>query len=145
MNKEIKALDLAISKLQEEKQKAIKKAEIEEKSKQKSKNVEITKQDSSLIKKLTKRCEWWRTEGQKVKKVISVTIEANILWTEEKTPFVDGYDFLYKGKPFDDSILLDALKNELKTAQSEINQICDSAAQLKKKYKGARIVDDIFS
>jgi len=145
MNKEIQALDLAIAKLQEEKEKAIKKAETEAKNKQEKSNKKITHKDNVLIKKLAKQAEWWKNEGPEFEKSIKVTIKGNILWTEEKRPHIDGYDILYNGKSldFDDLVRSNLFEKELKTAQKEINQICNLADSLEKKYPDAKI--EIFT
>lgn len=147
MNKEIEALDLAITKLQEEKAKAIKKAADEKKNKQEKSRQEITPQDKALIKELTKLAKWWKEEGPNLEKEIKITIKANALWTEDKTPHVDGYDILYNGKSidFDELIRDDLFEKDLEKYQKQINKICDSANKLEKKYPDSKLINDIFT
>lgn len=147
MNKEIQALDLAIAKLQEEKAKAIKKATEEKKEKKEKANQKITPKDKTLIKELTRLAKWWRKEGPTIEKTIKVTIKANVLWTEDKEPHIDGYDLLYEGKSFDFDELIrsDLFEEDLEKYQKQINSICDSVDKLEKKYPNAQLVNDIFT
>lgn len=141
MNKEIQALDLAIAKLQEEKEKIIKKEIKDKKDKQEISKQKIMSKDKILIKELAKLAKWWRTEGPILEKTIKVTIKANALWVEDKEPHVDGYDILYNGKPvnFDELIRGDLFEEDLEKYQKQINSICDSADKLEEKYPDANI------
>ncbi len=145
MNNEIEALDLAIAKLQEQKERAIKKLMNEKKNKQEKSKKEITPEDKILIKNLTQKAEWWRTKGKKVKRNINVTIRANILWTEDKEPFVDGYEMFYNGRSFDldDLITGNLFTEDLKIARKEIHEICALSDKVEKKYPDASI--EIFT
>lgn len=147
MNKEIKALDLAITKLQEQKEEAIKRAISAKKDQEKRKNKKISSKDKLLIKKLNKKAEWWRKEGPSIEKIIKVKIKANLLWTENRSPYVDGYDILYQDKSldFDDLIRTTLFEKDLEVAQKEINKICDQADELEKKYSNTNISRQIFT
>lgn len=145
MNNEIKALDLAIAKLQEQKAQTIKKLMDEKKDKKQKSDQKITPKDKVLIKKLTKQAKWWREEGPTVEKTIKVTIKANILWTEDTNPHIDGYDILYNGKSFDFDDLTGILFEEhLEKYKKQINTICDLTDKLEKKYPDSKLVNEIF-
>jgi hypothetical protein len=138
MNNEIKALDLAIAKLQEEKNRIIKKDAADKKSKQEKINQKISPKDKALIKELADLANWWKTEGPPLEKTIKITIKANALWTEDKTPYVDGYNILYNNREFEfDQLIRDGLfKEDLEKYQKQINDICNAADKLEKKYPG---------
>lgn len=141
MNKEIEAIDLAIQKLQETKEKTLKRLKSEAKSKQKKKQEKISPKDKTLIQELIKLAKWWRTEGPKVEKTIKITVKANVLWTEDKTPYIDGYDFYYNDEAFDfDELIRNGLfEKELEVYQKQINSICDHADKLEAKYPGTEL------
>lgn len=140
--KEIQAFDLAIAKLNEEKTKALKRIAEEEKGKQEKIKQKITPKDKSLISKLVKVAEWWRTKGPQIEKTIKITVRANLLWTEDKHPHVDGYEYFYNNKPldFDELIRNDLFDKELEEAKKQIDKICDAADKLEKKYPGTDLV-----
>jgi len=147
MNKEIQALDLAIAKLQEEKAKVIKNSEIKKKENIEQSIQKITPKDKILIEKLKRLVKWWRTDGPTVEKTIKVTIKANLLWIEDREPYIDGYDILYNGKSFDfDELIRDNLfEKDLEKYQSQINKICNDVDELEKRYPNAQINRMIFA
>jgi len=136
MNKEIEALDLAIAQLHKQKEEALRKVQQEKESKKKAANRKVTVKDRSLIKKLAKAAKWWRTKGPRFEKNITITIKANALWTEDKEPYIDGYDITYNGRDvdFDELIRESLFGKELNKSQKDINRICDLADALEKKY-----------
>ena len=136
MNKEIEALDLAIVQLHRQKEEAIKKMQKEREIKRLATKQKVTAKDRSLAKELAKVAKWWRTKGPEFEKKITVTVKANAIWTEDRTPYIDGYDITYNGKNFDldELIRVSLFEKELKKSQKEINKICDLADALEKKY-----------
>lgn len=147
MNKEIEMFDLAIEKLQQEKIKTIKKIEEEKKKGKEKVRKQITPQDDILISKLAEQAEWWRTDGPTVEKTIKITIKANILWIEDRTPYIDSYGIHYNGKDADDlhELINNVLfENYLKMYQKQINKICNKVSKLEKKYPDAKINEMIF-
>lgn len=119
----------------------------EKKDKENRSIEKISPKDMTLIRKLNKLARWWRTKGPFIDKTIKVTIKANVLWTEDREPYIDGYDIFYNDKPFDfDDLIRNGLfdKNLLKY-RKQINSICDDADKLEKKYPDADIDGMIFT
>ena len=137
MNKEISALDLAISKLQEEREKALKRAGVAKKEKEKADRCKISAKDKSLISRLSQRCKWWRDKGMQVERSIKLTVKSNIVWTEDKRPYIDGYDIYFQGEVFnlDEVVRGELFEKELQKAQKEIDHLCEQADSLEEKYK----------
>lgn len=135
-NKEIEALDLAIDKLTKEKEKVLKNSQTVKLKKEKEAIEKIAPKDRSLIAELTKLCKWWRTKGQPVEKTIKVTVKANILWTEEKQPYIDGYNFFVNGEEWDsdEHVRGDLFEAEIEKARKSIDTICVQADRLETKY-----------
>ena len=136
MNKEIEALDLAISQLHKQKEEALQKIQKRKETQKLAAKRKVTTKDRSLVKKLAKVAKWWRTKGPKFEKKITVTVKANALWTEDTKPYIDGYDITYNGNnfDFDELIRVSLFKKELEKSQKEINKICNLADALEKKY-----------
>lgn len=146
MSKEIEAFDMAIEKLQEAKRKAIIAAQAEEKEEEKAANTKITSQDKKIIKELCKKAKWWAEKGKPVERAITIKIKANLLWTEDKHPCVDGYDLSYNNKSidFDELIRWELFEDELDKAKQEIDELCEQVEVLEKKYPYANINGQIF-
>ena len=138
MNKEIESLDLAIDRLQKEKAKAIQRAKISKQQKERESLQKISSKDKSLITRLSKLAKQWRDKGMPVKKTIKVTIKANIVWTQDKTPYIDGYDFYFDGEifDFDELIRFELFEKELQKAKKDIDNICERSDSLQEKYGG---------
>lgn len=140
MNKEIEAFDLAIAKLQKEKEKAIQNSIKAKKNKQEKIKKNITPKDKLLIQELNKLAEWWRKEGPQLEKDITITIKANLIWTEDKSPKIDGYNILYNSRPidFDEEIHNNnkLFKKDFEKYQKQIDHICNQSDKLEKKYPG---------
>jgi hypothetical protein len=146
MSKQIQAIDMAIEQLQKEKINISKRLQKEKQEKDDQQRQQITSSDKKLITKLHNLAKWWRTKGQPVEKILKITVKANLIWTEDRNAYVDGYDYYIDGEKvieFDDFVRDILFDKQLQEANKKINQICDKADKLETKYKGIDL--DIFT